>query len=453
MPSSDPNAKRPRAVDGRDTRKVGQSAPKDDFDEGFDALDDEGLDERTTVGPLPTAADGQRASARKAERPATPFASGDDTDNDASVTTNDTPVRASARANSVHRAERQPTAPTQPAGRASTAPRTTDRPSVKAAAQPASSAKAGGARASAASGGKPARAEGWADQAVRARDARRADATRPGDEEPPRSDARRSRDDVRRTSGDETERGRRRRDTRDDEHAEDRSVRRDRRADGEEPTDAESEPWGSDEMLGAPERTVVAPLPQKEASVEPIPEPQRRPKQRKASRSEAQNSRLSAQIDLDEHEPAARMERRKTSVSVENEKLARTPRPADSAWARLRIAIVDVWRVVLLSVKTNWKILRTQGLRPFYERARPHLLRAWAWTQRWSRIVWSKLKTWFFRARIAVEKQATKLGIIKARATYETEAEAKDTADRARAEEWRRFQKGKTSSAYLQDDE
>lgn len=273
------------------------------------------------------------------------------------------------------------------------------------------------------------------------------------------------------------------------------------------------------DVIGAPERTVIAPLPRRHEEVEPIPdaastsgarvaaevearrqrradeearrrdEAARRDAQRRDARRERPESReTDRDIDVEPsrvspakerttpaaqvlHEPDTAREReserprdrnrdRSPRSNRDNGRSRSAARPEgtdhglvhqptaidraadDSPWARLGVALRDVSRAIVSSTKESWYVLRRQGVKPFLLRMKPGAIR-----------VWEKTRNFAIRIRIVAVTKAVELGLVKPKRLGEYEQHGDDKLDHSRVEAWRRFNKGKTSSSYLQDDE
>jgi hypothetical protein len=246
------------------------------------------------------------------------------------------------------------------------------------------------------------------------------------------------------------------------------------------------------DVVGAPERTVIAPLPPQEAAVDPAPMPRvatrsdddrdsghtRRSEVRSRDEVRARDSGRARDEGRDRDERRTRDDGRSRNRDTDGRARsrdreshdershskrdpARAKRAArdepnqalvhqktqiertgdESAWLRLRVALRDVWVTSVLAVKHHWHVLRTQGPRPYIDAARPYARRAWLFMRHWA-----------VKAKIVAVKSAVRVGLVKPR-RLEYELESSDKVDRARADAWRRFHDGRKSSSYLQDDE
>ncbi len=143
--------------------------------------------------------------------------------------------------------------------------------------------------------------------------------------------------------------------------------------------------------------------------------------------------------------PAAREERppqRQPGQELVHQSTAIEKAKNDGPWARLGVAIKDVSRAVATSTKESWHILRTQGPKPLWLKAKPQLARGWVAT-----------RDFVLRIRNKAVHKAVELGWMKPKRYTDYEQHGDDRLDQGRVDAWRKFHKGKTSSSYLQDDE
>lgn len=143
--------------------------------------------------------------------------------------------------------------------------------------------------------------------------------------------------------------------------------------------------------------------------------------------------------------PAARDQRpaeRKPDQALVHQNTSIEKAKSDGPWSRLGVAIKDVSRAVATSTKEVWHILRTEGPKPLWLKAKPTLVRGWVAT-----------RDFVMRIRNKAVYKAVELGWIKPKPQTEYEQHGDDRLDQGRVDAWRKFHKGKTSSSYLQDDE
>ncbi|HSI03800.1 MAG TPA: hypothetical protein VLC93_04965, partial [Myxococcota bacterium] len=114
----------------------------------------------------------------------------------------------------------------------------------------------------------------------------------------------------------------------------------------------------------------------------------------------------------------------------------------ESPWSRLGVALRDVSNAIVTSTRDSWLVLRRQGVKPFLLRMKPGVVRAW-----------QKTRAFAVRIRIVAVTKAVELGLVKPKRLGDYEQHGDDRLDPSRVDAWRRFNKGKTSSSYLQDDE
>lgn len=265
------------------------------------------------------------------------------------------------------------------------------------------------------------------------------------------------------------------------------------------------------DVLGAPERTVVAPLPPRHVEVEPIPDAastngarvaaeaeerrakraredamreealrredarrrdeQRREQRREESRREKAEARATdKEVVLDGELRSPAKEKTQPAIAVRDAERQRTQRRReptaaldeaivtdadvlhsatrierinrDSPWARLGTALTDVSNALVVSAKEGWYTLRHEGVRTFLEKTKPRVAQSWR-----------SVRDFAQRLRRAAVAKAAEIGLVKPKRLNEFEQQDDDQLDHSRVEAWRRFNKGKTSSSYLQDDE